>query len=90
MSDAVTPGSLVGPYRIDSLLGVGGMGEVYRARDTKLNRDVAIKILPAAFATDPERLARFKREAQVLASLNNPNIAAMYGVEERVSCSGSS
>ena len=82
MSDAVTPGSLVGPYRIDSLLGVGGMGEVYRARDTQLNRDVAIKILPAAFATDPERLARFKREAQVLASLNHPNIGAIYGFED--------
>ena len=60
-------------------IGVGGMGEVYRARDTKLNRDVAIKILPEAFAHDPERLARFQREAQVLASLNHPNIAAIYG-----------
>jgi serine/threonine protein kinase len=78
----VQPGSGVGPYRIESLLGVGGMGEVYRARDTKLNRDVAIKILPAAFATDPERLARFKREAQLLASLNHPNIAAIHGLED--------
>jgi serine/threonine protein kinase len=59
------------------------MGEVYRARDTKLNCDVAIKILPEAFAADPDRMARFTREAQVLASLNHPNIAAIYGVEER-------
>jgi serine/threonine-protein kinase len=71
----------VGPYTLDSLLGVGGMGEVYRARDSRLGRDVAIKILPAAFAGDRERLARFKREAQVLASLNHPNIAAIYGFE---------
>jgi eukaryotic-like serine/threonine-protein kinase len=75
------PGSFVGPYRIDTLLGVGGMGEVYRARDTKLNRDVAIKILPSAFASDPDRLARFKREAQVLASLNHPNVGGIYGFE---------
>ena len=59
------------------------MGEVYRARDTKLGRDVALKILPAAFAADPDRLARFKREAQMLASLNHPHIAAIYGLEER-------
>ena len=65
-------GTHIGVFRIDSLLGVGGMGEVYRARDTKLNRDVAIKILPPGLASDPERLARFKREAQVLASLNHP------------------
>ena len=76
------PGTLIGSYRIEGLLGVGGMGEVYRARDTKLNRDVAIKILPAAFATDPERLARFKREAQVLASFNHPNIGAIHGFED--------
>ncbi len=63
-------------------LGAGGMGEVYRARDTRLNRDVAIKVLPDLFATDPERLARFEREAQVLASLNHPHIAQIYGVEE--------
>src|SRR5262245_26829147 len=74
-NDAVQPGSFIGPYRIDSLLGVGGMGEVYRARDTTLNRDVAIKILPSAFATDPDRLARFKRGAQVPASLNSPTLA---------------
>jgi eukaryotic-like serine/threonine-protein kinase len=79
---AVQPGSFIGTYRVESLLGVGGMGEVYRARDTKLNRDVAIKILPSAFANDPDRLARFKREAQVLASLNHPNIAAIYGFED--------
>src|SRR5262249_36583765 len=78
----VQPGSFIGPYRIDSLLGVGGMGEVYRARDTKLNRDVAVKILQAAFANDPDRLARFKREGQVLASLNHPNIATIHGFED--------
>ena len=70
-------------YRITSKLGAGGMGEVWRATDTKLGRDVAIKILPEAFAADPDRMARFTREAQVLASLNHPNIAAIYGVEER-------
>src|SRR5688572_7950005 len=70
-------------YRITSKLGEGGMGEVWRATDTKLNRDVAIKILPDAFAHDPDRMARFQREAQVLASLNHPNIASIYGVEER-------
>jgi serine/threonine protein kinase len=71
----------VGPYTLDSLLGVGGMGEVYRARDSRLGRDVAIKILPAGFARDRDRLARFTREAQVLASLNHPNIASIYGFE---------
>src|SRR5437870_12743889 len=75
-------GTQLGAYRIVSPLGAGGMGEVYRAQDTKLNRDVAIKILPEAFAQDIERLARFQREAQVLASLNHPNIAAIYGLEE--------
>jgi Tol biopolymer transport system component/predicted Ser/Thr protein kinase len=79
----MTPQQTIAHYRIVSKLGEGGMGEVYRATDTKLNRDVAIKILPAAFADDPDRLARFTREAQVLASLNHPNIAAIYGVEER-------
>jgi eukaryotic-like serine/threonine-protein kinase len=79
----LTVGSQLGVFRIDDLLGVGGMGEVYRAHDTKLNRDVAIKILPSAFATDPERLARFKREAQLLASLNHPHIAQIYGLEEQ-------
>jgi Tol biopolymer transport system component/predicted Ser/Thr protein kinase len=79
----MSPQESIAHYRIVSKLGEGGMGEVYRATDTKLNRDVAIKILPEAFASDPERMARFTREAQVLASLNHPNIAAIYGVEER-------
>jgi serine/threonine-protein kinase len=75
--------SAIAHYRITSKLGEGGMGAVWRATDTKLNREVAIKILPEAFARDPDRMARFTREAQVLASLNHPNIAAIYGVEER-------
>ena len=75
-------GARLGPYEIVSALGAGGMGEVYRARDAKLNRDVALKVLPDVFALDPDRLARFKREAQVLASLNHPNIAAIYGFED--------
>jgi serine/threonine-protein kinase len=75
-------GARVGPYEILSALGAGGMGEVYRAHDTKLGRDVAIKVLPELFALDPERLVRFEREAHVLASLNHPNIAAIYGLEE--------
>src|SRR5690242_14978270 len=74
-------GSRLGQYEVVSAIGAGGMGEVYRARDTRLRRDVAIKTLPDAVAQDPERLARFEREAQVLASLNHPNIAAIYGVE---------
>src|SRR5439155_3645743 len=72
----------LGAYEVLELIGSGGMGEVYRARDTKLNRDVALKILPTEFARDAERLARFKREAQVLASLNHSNIGAIYGFEE--------
>ncbi len=72
----------IGPYRILSKLGEGGMGTVYRATDSKLNRDVAVKVLPGAFSNDPDRLARFRREAQVLAALNHPNIAAIYGVED--------
>jgi Tol biopolymer transport system component len=79
---SLAPGTRLGPYEILSALGAGGMGEVYRARDTKLNRDVAIKVLLPAVANDPDRLARFSREAQVLASLNHPNIAAIYGLEE--------
>jgi Tol biopolymer transport system component len=75
-------GTRLGPYDIASALGAGGMGEVYRAHDTKLNRDVAIKILPVAFADDPDRLARFTREAQALAALNHPNIATIYSVDE--------
>ncbi len=76
------PGARLGPYEIVGPLGAGGMGEVYRARDTKLNRDVAIKVLPDLFADDPERLARFTREAQTLAALNHPNIAHIHGLEE--------
>jgi eukaryotic-like serine/threonine-protein kinase len=76
------PGSRLGPYEILSALGAGGMGEVYRARDTKLNRDVAIKVLPELVASDPDRLARFEREAQTLAALNHPNIAQVHGVIE--------
>ena len=79
------PGTRLGPYEISSALGAGGMGEVYRARDTKLNRDVAIKVLPDLFADDPERLARFEREAQLLASLNHPHIAQIYGFEDSAS-----
>ncbi len=75
-------GRTLAHFEILDQLGKGGMGEVYRARDTKLNRDVAIKVLPDDFANDEARLARFRREAQVLASLNHPNIAAIYGLEE--------
>ena len=75
-------GRRLGPYEIQGVIGAGGMGEVYRARDTKLGRDVALKLLPKLFAADPERVARFQREAQVLASLNHPHIAAIYGLEE--------
>ena len=80
---ALATGTKLGPYEIQSPLGAGGMGEVYRARDTRLKRDVALKVLPEAFASDPDRMLRFQREAEVLASLNHPNIAAIYGVEER-------
>ena len=79
---ALTVGSRLGHYNVTALIGEGGMGEVYRARDTKLDRAVALKVLPEAFATDPDRLARFQREAQVLASLNHPNIAAIHGLED--------
>ena len=72
----------IGPYTIVAPLGAGGMGEVYRARDSKLGRDVAIKILPAHFTADPERRARFAREARMLATLNHPHIGAIYGLEE--------
>ena len=75
-------GQQIGPYQVLALLGAGGMGEVYRARDVKLGRDVAVKILPRAFTSDPDRLARFTREARVLAALNHPHIAAIYGLEE--------
>jgi eukaryotic-like serine/threonine-protein kinase len=79
---ALTSGAHLGPYEILSAIGAGGMGEVYRARDSKLGRDVAVKVLPEAFASDAERMARFQREAKVLASLNHPNIAAIYGLED--------
>ena len=78
----LAPGSKLGLYEVVAPLGVGGMGEVYRARDPRLGRDVAVKVLPSEFARDPERLARFRREAQTLAGLNHPNIAAIYGLEE--------
>jgi eukaryotic-like serine/threonine-protein kinase len=80
---SLTSGTKLGPYEIQSPLGAGGMGEVYRARDSRLNRDVAIKVLPIIFASDAERMARFQREAQLLASLNHPNIASIYGLEEK-------
>ena len=82
LESTLSPGHRVGPYTITALLGAGAMGQVYRARDPKLNRDVALKVLPAEFAVDADRLVRFKREAQVLAALNHPNIAAIYGFED--------
>jgi serine/threonine protein kinase len=85
---AIIPGTRLGPYEVLSAIGAGGMGEVYRARDSRLKRDVAIKVLPQAFARDPERLARFEREAEVLATLNHPNIAAVYGFEESLDANG--
>src|SRR5687767_953710 len=78
----LTPGTRIGRYEISRSLGAGGMGEVYRARDSRLNRDVAIKALPGHFDADDERVTRFEREAQLLASLNHPHIAAIYGIEE--------
>ncbi|MBA2259937.1 MAG: serine/threonine protein kinase, partial [Acidobacteria bacterium] len=78
----LTSGTRLGAYEINAAIGAGGMGEVYRARDTELNRDVAIKVLPELFAQDAERLARFTREAQTLAALNHPNIAQIYGLEK--------
>jgi hypothetical protein len=82
MPSTIEIGIKLGPYEILSPLGEGGMGEVYRARDTRLNREVAVKVLPRAFAEDTNRMARFEREAQLLASLNHPRIAAIYGLEE--------
>ena len=79
---SLTIGTTLGPYAVTAKIGEGGMGEVYRARDTKLDRDVALKVLPQAFTEDPDRLARFEREAKVLASLNHPNIGHIYGLEE--------
>src|ERR1700682_6513399 len=80
---SLAAGLKLGPFEILAPIGVGGMGEVYRARDTKLKRDVALKVLPNAFANDPERMARFEREAKVLAALNHPNIAIIHGLEDR-------
>ena len=77
----LTVGSRIAHYDVTALIGEGGMGQVYQATDTKLNRQVALKILPEAFASDPDRLARFQREAQVLASLNHSNIAAIHGLK---------
>jgi serine/threonine protein kinase len=79
---ALRAGTRLGAYEVISFLGMGGMGEVYRARDTKLGRDVALKILPESMAHDSQRMARFEREARTLASLNHPDIAAIYGLEE--------
>ena len=78
----LSSGTRLGHYHITSLLGEGGMGQVWQATDTQLNRQVALKILPDAFADDPDRLARFTREAQILASLNHPNIAQIHGIEQ--------
>lgn len=86
---SLAPGTRLGAYEVSALLGVGGMGEVYRARDTKLGRAVALKVVADGFIHDPERVARFKREAQVLAALNHPNIAAIYGFEEGDPSTGS-
>src|SRR3990172_2376371 len=79
---SLTPNSKLGPYEILAPLGAGGRGEVYRARDTRLDRDVAIKVLPESMARDKERVVRFEREAKLLASLNHPHIAAIHGFEE--------
>ena len=79
---SLKPGTFLGQYEILALLGVGGMGEVYHARDSKLNREVALKVLPELFARDPERIARLRREAQLLAQLDHPNIARIYAFEE--------
>ena len=85
---ALEAGTRLGVYEIAAPLGAGGMGEVYRARDTRLRRDVAIKVLPDAVAADPSRIARFQREAELLAALNHPNIAAVYGLEESIPSAG--
>ena len=83
------PGTRLGPYEVTAKIGAGGMGEVWQARDTTLDRDVALKVLPEAFTSDPDRLARFEREAKVLASLNHPNIGTIYGLEEAEPSTGS-
>ncbi len=79
---SLTPGTRLGIYEVTAKIGEGGMGEVYQASDTTLDRDVALKMLSEAFTSDPDRLARFEREAKVLASLNHPNIGSIYGLEE--------
>ncbi len=79
---ALSAGTTIGSYRVTAKIGQGGMGEVWQARDTKLDRDVALKVLPEAFTCDPARLSRFARQANVLASLNHPNIGSIYGLEE--------
>lgn len=79
---ALVPGTRFGSYELAESIGAGGMGEVYKARDTSLKRDVALKVLPPAFVEDADRLARFQREAEILASLNHPNIAQVYGLEK--------
>ena len=79
----LSAGTRLGAYEILALLGAGGMGEVYRARDSKLKRDAALKVLPELVARDPERMARFKREAELLASLNHPNLCTVYDIDER-------
>src|ERR1700732_2060836 len=79
---SLAPGTRVGHYEILAAIGAGGMGEVYKARDTRLKREVALKVLPAEFSQDPDRLARFQREAELLATLNHPNIAHIHGLEE--------
>ena len=78
---SLTPGTRLGIYQVTAKIGEGGMGEVYQARDTTLDRNVALTVLPEAFTSDPDRLARFEREAKVLASLNHPNIGSIYGLE---------
>ena len=78
----LSDGTRLGPYEVSGKIGAGGMGEVFRARDTKLKRDVALKVLPASFVGDADRLARFRREAEILAALNHPNIATIYGLEQ--------
>src|SRR4029453_4769741 len=79
---SLSPSSRIGIYEIVGAIGAGGMGEVFRARDTTLNRDVALKVLPALFSGDPDRLGRFRREAQTLAALNHPNVPQIFGVED--------
>ena len=81
---ALPPGTRIGPYEVVTLLGTGGMGEVYRATDRRLGRDVAVKVLPEAKHASPERAARFEREARLLASINHPNIATIHGLEDLV------